>query len=130
MRQRHAEIVGAGLAGLVAAVALARRGWAVRLNERHPSLRPGGFGITIHANGLAVLGALGAREQATRDGVQLGYAELRDASNAVVSRSKLNANACRLSRSELIAALAEQARQAGVEICLKSAAVAATPEGT
>jgi 2-polyprenyl-6-methoxyphenol hydroxylase-like FAD-dependent oxidoreductase len=130
MRQRHAEIVGAGLAGLVAAVALARRGWSVRLNERHPSLRPEGFGITIHANGLAVLGALGAREQATGDGVQLGYAELRDASNAVVSRSKLNANACRLSRSELIAALAEQARQAGVEICLKLAAVAATPEGT
>ena len=73
MRRRHAEIVGAGLAGLAAAVALARRGWSVRLNERHPSLRPAGFGITIHANGLRVLGALGAREQLTRDGVQLGY---------------------------------------------------------
>jgi len=130
MRRRHAEIVGAGLAGLVAAVALARHGWSVRLHERHSSLRPEGFGITIHANGLRVLAAVGARDQATRDGVQLGTAELRDASNALVSRSKLNSQACRLSRAGLVAALAEQAAAAGVEICLGSAALSASADGS
>src|SRR5262249_49291664 len=121
---------GAGLAGLVAAVALARRGWSVRLHERHSSLRPEGFGITIHANGLRVLGALGARDPATRDGVRLGYAEPRDASNAMVSRTHLNSQACRLSRAGLVAALAEQAAAAGVEICLRSAALSASADGS
>jgi 2-polyprenyl-6-methoxyphenol hydroxylase-like FAD-dependent oxidoreductase len=129
MRRRHAEIVGAGLAGLTAGLALAKRGWSVRLSERHSSLRPEGFGITIHANGLRVLGALAVREPATRDGVQLGFAELRDARNALISRTKLDASACRLSRARLIAALAETAAAAGVDIALGSAAVSATPDG-
>ena len=130
MSGRHAEIVGAGLAGLAAAVALAQRGWSVRLHERHASLRREGFGITIHANGLRVLGALGAREEATRDGVQLGFAELRDAGNAVIARTKLDAHACRLSRFRLVSALADRARAAGVDICLGSTALSATPDGT
>ena len=130
MRRRHAEIVGGGLAGLSAAVALAQRDWSVRLHERHASLRREGFGITVHANGLRVLAALGAREEATRDGVQLGFSELRDASNAVIARTKLDARACRLSRFRLVAALADRAKAAGVEIRLGSAAIAATPDGT
>ena len=130
MSRRHAEIVGAGLAGLSAAVALAQRGWSVRLHERHSSLRREGFGITIHANGLRVLGALDAREDATRDGVQLGFSELRDAGNAVIARTKLDARACRLSRSRLVSALADRANRAGVDICLGSAAISATPDAT
>ena len=105
MRRRHAEIVGGGLAGLSAAIALAQRHWSVTLHERHASLRREGFGITVHANGLRVLAALGAREEATRDGVQLGFSELRDASNAVIARTKLDARACRLSRFRLIVGL-------------------------
>ena len=34
MRERRAEIVGAGLAGLFAACALAQRDWKVRVHER------------------------------------------------------------------------------------------------
>jgi 2-polyprenyl-6-methoxyphenol hydroxylase-like FAD-dependent oxidoreductase len=129
MSRRHAEIVGAGLAGLAAAAALAQRGWSVRLHERHASLRQEGFGITIHANGLRVLGALGAREEATRDGVQLGYSELRDGKDALIARTKLDARACRVSRSHLVSALADRAKAAGVDLCLGSTAVSATPEG-
>jgi 2-polyprenyl-6-methoxyphenol hydroxylase-like FAD-dependent oxidoreductase len=129
MSRRHAEIVGAGLAGLTAAVALAQRGWSVRLHESHSSLRREGFGITIHANGLRVLAALGARDEATRNGVQLGFSELRDSSNAVIARTRLDARACRLSRFALVSALAEQARVAGVEICFASTAIAARPDG-
>ena len=130
MSRRNAEIVGAGLAGLSAAVALAQRGLSVRVHERHTSLRREGFGITVHANGLRVLDALGVREDATRDGVQLGFSELRDAANAVIARNKLDARACRLSRFHLVAALADRAKAAGVDICLGSEAIAATPDGT
>ena len=129
MSRRHVEIVGGGLAGLSAAIALAQRTWSVRLHERHTSLRREGFGITVHANGLRVLGALGAHEEATRDGVQLGFSELRDASDAVIARTKLDARACRLSRFRLVAVLADRAKAAGVEICLGSSAIAATPDG-
>ena len=52
MSQRHAEIVGAGFAGLTAACALAQRGWSVRVHERSDQLRTTGAGIYIYENGL------------------------------------------------------------------------------
>ena len=36
---RHAEIAGAGFAGLTAATALARLGWTVRVHESNSELR-------------------------------------------------------------------------------------------
>jgi 2-polyprenyl-6-methoxyphenol hydroxylase-like FAD-dependent oxidoreductase len=129
MAQRHAEIAGAGIAGLSAAVALAQRGWSVRLHERHTSLRSAGFGITLHANGLRVLAALGAHDEAVRDGVQLGFSELRDGSDRLIARTKLDKRGCRLSRFSLLSALAKRAEAAGVETRFGSTAISARPEG-
>ena len=56
----HAEIAGAGFAGLTAAVALRQRGWSVRLHEKGPELRAFGAGIYLWHNGLRVLEGLGA----------------------------------------------------------------------
>src|SRR5215813_10041864 len=53
--KRHAEIAGAGFAGLTAACALAQRGWSVRVHERGQRLRTTGAGIYIYENGLRVL---------------------------------------------------------------------------
>src|SRR5262252_9361759 len=58
----HAEIAGAGFAGLAAAIALHRRGWSVRVHEKEPELRAFGAGIFIWENGLRVLHAIGAYE--------------------------------------------------------------------
>jgi len=58
MTKRHAEIVGAGFAGLTAASALAQRGWSVRVHERSDRLRTAGAGIYIYENGLRVLEAV------------------------------------------------------------------------
>jgi 2-polyprenyl-6-methoxyphenol hydroxylase-like FAD-dependent oxidoreductase len=128
--RRHAEIVGAGLAGLSAAVGLAQRGWSVRVHERHNSLRREGFGITIHANGLRVLRALGAYDEAVCDGVQLGFSELRDGADEVIARTRLDARGYRVSRVRLLSALETQARKAGVDIRYASAPRSATPDGT
>ena len=64
--KRHAEIAGAGFAGLTAACALAQRGWSVRVHERGQRLRTTGAGIYIYENGLRVLAAVGAYEEAVK----------------------------------------------------------------
>src|ERR1044071_7751520 len=85
MKQRHAEIVGAGFAGLTAACALAQRGWSVRVHERAERLRPSGAGIYIYENGLRVLEALGAYDEAVRGAPFAHTREGRDDRNRVVS---------------------------------------------
>jgi len=52
-------IVGAGIGGLTAAIALARRGVEAALIERSPAFAPAGAGITLQPNATAVLDALG-----------------------------------------------------------------------
>src|SRR5258707_13309884 len=62
--KRHAEIAGAGFAGLTAACALAQRGWSVRVHERGQRLRTTGAGIYIYENGLRVLAAVAPYDEA------------------------------------------------------------------
>ncbi len=54
-----ALVAGAGIAGLTAALALARRGWTVRVRERAPRLETVGAGIQLSPNALDVLHRLG-----------------------------------------------------------------------
>src|SRR5271156_2453359 len=55
-------IVGGGIGGLVAALALVRRGIDVDVYEQAPELRELGAGVQISANGTRVLHALGLKE--------------------------------------------------------------------
>lgn len=55
----HALVLGAGIGGLAAAVALGDRGWSVTVLERAPVLEPVGAGIGVAPNGLRALDALG-----------------------------------------------------------------------
>jgi len=55
-------IVGAGIGGLAAALALVRRGIDVDVYEQAPELRELGAGVQISANGTRVLHALGLKE--------------------------------------------------------------------
>jgi 2-polyprenyl-6-methoxyphenol hydroxylase-like FAD-dependent oxidoreductase len=52
-------VVGGGIGGLVLARALAQQGVAVDLIERAPALRALGAGITLGANAMRALGAIG-----------------------------------------------------------------------
>ena len=85
MKQRHAEIVGAGFAGLTAACALAQRGWSVRVHERADRLRTTGAGIYIYENGLRVLEAVGAYAAATHGAPFAHTREVRDDQNRTIS---------------------------------------------
>ncbi len=59
-------IVGAGIGGLAAALALIQRGIDVDVYEQAPELRELGAGVQISANGTRVLHALGLKEALER----------------------------------------------------------------
>ncbi|MFJ9075063.1 FAD-dependent oxidoreductase [Streptomyces sp. NPDC102278] len=56
---RHAVVVGAGIGGLTAAVALHRRGWRVTVCERAPGPSAVGAGIVLAPNALRALDVIG-----------------------------------------------------------------------
>jgi salicylate hydroxylase len=60
--QDKVVIVGGGIGGLAAALALVRRGIAVEVYEQAPELRERGAGVQISANGTRVLHALGLKD--------------------------------------------------------------------
>jgi 2-polyprenyl-6-methoxyphenol hydroxylase-like FAD-dependent oxidoreductase len=126
---RSAEIAGAGFGGLVAALALAQRGWQVRVHERAPSLRSEGFGIAIHANGLRVLRALGVEQRVLQGGLLITALETRDAQGRTTSRIAPRVASRRIARHHLVQTLAEAATAFGAELRFGAEAVSATPDG-
>jgi len=128
----HAEIAGAGFAGLTAAIALRRRGWSVRVHEKEAELRAFGAGIFIWENGQRVLQAIGAYDDVARGAHQApGYETRRNGVN--VSFEKINgANRFLLmtmTRQHLYSAIIASARREGIEILTSSEVVGAKPEG-
>jgi FAD-dependent urate hydroxylase len=59
MEQLHVVIVGAGMGGLTAALALRQAGFGVEVFERAPALAPAGAGVSLWSNGIKVLNRLG-----------------------------------------------------------------------
>jgi salicylate hydroxylase len=62
VNKSNIAIVGGGIGGLAAALALVRRGIDVDVYEQAPELRELGAGVQISANGTRVLHALGLKE--------------------------------------------------------------------
>ncbi|HUC49806.1 MAG TPA: NAD(P)/FAD-dependent oxidoreductase [Xanthobacteraceae bacterium] len=130
MNKRHAEIVGAGFAGLTAACALAQRGWSVRVHERSDRLRTAGAGIYIYENGLRVLEAVGAYDTAIKGAPFAHTREVRDGNDRLISVHRWSGSRVfSIVRQHVINALAEAAGRAGVEIVTDSVGVGATADG-
>lgn len=70
MNQTRVAIVGAGIGGLAAALALLRRGIEVRLYEQARELREVGAGVQITPNGSRVLIELGLEKELLRLGTR------------------------------------------------------------
>src|SRR6476646_7119929 len=70
-------IVGAGIGGLTAALALIRQGFGVDVYEQAPELKELGAGVQISSNGTRVLDALGLGAEAERLGVVVAGKEIR-----------------------------------------------------
>ena len=87
--KRHAEIAGAGFAGLTAAAALARRGWSVRVHEMGEWLRTAGAGIYLYENALKVFEAVGAYDAATLGAFAGRAREMRSQTNTIEPINRL-----------------------------------------
>lgn len=81
-----AIIVGAGIGGLAAGVALRRAGWTVRVYERAARPRELGFGLLLAPNALAALQELGTDEAITREGSANGWIEIRRMNGSLLRR--------------------------------------------
>ena len=126
---RHAEIGGAGFAGLSAAIALAQRGWSVRVHEKAPNLRPEGFAIAIQPNGFRVFRALGIHDAAIEGTLPVVSRETRDARGRTTSLQSLGGDVRMIAREQIVRVMADKARTLGAEILTNSAIVDASPDG-
>jgi salicylate hydroxylase len=119
---REITVIGAGIGGLAAAVALRLQGAAVRVLERAPEIAEVGAGLQISPNGVAVLEALGLAGMAEAESLRARGVRLRDYRRG---RQVLHLDLARhapgqryllMHRADLIGLLERAARHAGVTI--------------
>ncbi|MCK8462354.1 FAD-dependent monooxygenase [Aliiroseovarius sp. S1339] len=129
-------ILGAGIGGLTAAVALARRGAKVTVLEQAPAITEVGAGLQISPNGVRVLDALGLGDEARARATRGNGVWLRDgiSGHEVIDfnfdKVAPDATFLLFHRADLIDLLAEAAREAGVDIRCGMTVEAVTPSLT
>ena len=124
LKDQEISIIGAGIAGLATATALAQKGARVRVFEQAAGLGEVGAGLQISPNGVAVLEGLGLRAAAAALANTPEAVVLRDYRGAEVVRLPMGASAVarygrpywQFHRADLLAVLAQGARAAGVEL--------------
>jgi 2-polyprenyl-6-methoxyphenol hydroxylase-like FAD-dependent oxidoreductase len=130
MTARHAEIAGAGLAGLATAAALAQRGWSVRVHEKGDELREIGAGIYLFSNGLRALAAIGALDEVRARAEHVVRNQVRDHRNRLVSEfGPSDGRLVIAKRRDLHKALVDVATRAGAQVVTGSRVLGAASDG-
>jgi 2-polyprenyl-6-methoxyphenol hydroxylase-like FAD-dependent oxidoreductase len=88
-RRPSAVVIGAGIGGLCAALALHRRGWQVTVLERAPRLEPVGAGIALAPNAVKALDTLGLTDWLGRAAVIQGSGGVRRPGGSWLVRTDL-----------------------------------------
>ncbi|GII00849.1 FAD-dependent monooxygenase [Planobispora takensis] len=129
----HAVVIGAGIGGLTAAVALQRRGWDVTLLERAASLEPVGSGLAVAANALKALDTIDAGDEIRKLSAVQGDGGVRSASGRWLVRTSTEAVSAQygdsvvlLRRAQLVDALV--ARLAPGTVRLNTTVTAVDPD--
>ena len=118
-------VIGGGIGGLAAALALARLGAVVTVLEQTAEISDMGAGLQISPNGFVVLDALGLRDAVVGRSVAATSVVLRNYSNSAmvatldVSPQTGGQNYHFIHRADLVACLLSAARQAGVQVRLQ-----------
>ena len=82
-----AVVIGGGIGGLASALALARRGWEVEVLERAPEFTEVGAGLSLWANGVRALDALGVGESVRERAALEGQGGIQDAAGRWLART-------------------------------------------
>lgn len=124
-------VLGAGVAGLAVAAALAGRGASVRVLEQADAIREVGAGLQISPNGGAVLRALGIGDVGARASavVLRNGADARQVLRLDLDRLRPGQDTRFVHRADLIAALHGAAVAAGAEITLNRKVLAVDLSG-
>lgn len=112
-----AILVGGGIGGLAASIALTRAGFDVTVLERQSAVRVSGSGIYIWENGLRTLAELGAAH-VYENGFRGRFFEQRNAHNEVIDAGPLSDDLrlITIPRGQLVEGLRQAAVAAGVDI--------------
>ncbi|MCU0570271.1 MAG: FAD-dependent urate hydroxylase HpxO [Oculatellaceae cyanobacterium Prado106] len=78
-------VIGAGIGGLTAGVALSRAGFQVEVYDRTRELRPAGAGISLWSNGVKVLNSLGMGKAIAAIGGQMDRMQYRSLSGELLN---------------------------------------------
>lgn len=129
---RKAIICGSGVAGLGAAIGLARNDWSVDVYERSSTVREIGAGIFIKGNSLRVLKSFDVLDRIRQDCVVLREARTLDKDGRLLQRRILRdaTEIWNVKRELLIRALYDRAVKLGARINTDSAVDAVGPDGT
>jgi 2-polyprenyl-6-methoxyphenol hydroxylase-like FAD-dependent oxidoreductase len=110
----RAVVIGAGIGGLTAAIALQQTGWDVEVFERAPELREVGAGISLWTNAVKVLRKLGVGESIEAAAAVIRESEARSWRGRLLVRTdfgylneKLGAPTIGIHRADLQARLAD-----------------------
>lgn len=124
----RAVVIGGGIGGLTAAVALHQRDWQVTVLERAASLEPVGAGISLAPNALRALDVIGFGDEIRDLAAWQGDGGLRTPRGRWLSRSSADAAAERfggpivlLHRATLVAGLAARLPQGAVRTAADAA---------
>lgn len=120
---RPITVIGAGVAGLTAALALAQRGATVTVHERAGALREVGAGLQISPNAWRVLDALGLGAAFAGISLRMDRTEMRDSAGRGVAtldlrRQRPDDEFRVVHRARLVEMLEDAARRAGVSVRL------------
>ncbi len=119
---REIGVIGGGVAGLAAALALARAGFEVTVYEQTPAITEFGAGLQISPNGAAVLGHLGLTEVLDEAATRAQAVSLIDGPNGRpvahfdVSQGVAGRGYYFLRRADLVSMLSTAAKDAGARL--------------
>ncbi|MEM9047653.1 MAG: FAD-dependent oxidoreductase [Pseudomonadota bacterium] len=123
MAQARILVVGGGIAGLTAALALARHGFSVSVLERAAQFREVGAGLQLGANAMRVMAALGLAPDVASRGFRPDAAEIRlgDLGHQVfclrfAQNAALRTAYVQIHRADLLDLLVAAVRDAGVAL--------------
>lgn len=85
MQTLKAIVIGAGIGGLTAGIALKQAGYDVEIYDRVRELRPAGAGISLWSNGVKVLNRLGLADGIAGIGGQMDRMEYRTYDGKLIS---------------------------------------------